>query len=81
MKVFEITTEHVCPFKYLFENIRNILPETVITITNNTKDKSNNGLKIRAFDGSETMLFDMFLKASEFEVFKCSKKNLILVYQ
>lgn len=83
MKILEIVTEHVGPFKVLIEVLKEMLPETNIDIIyqkggNPDGKKDRSGMRITAIDITKTVLINLKLDAKNFSTFKCKKQRMTL---
>jgi proliferating cell nuclear antigen len=83
MRIFELQTAQASVFRTLIEALKEILDDVNIKIIANKfiKDKKGNdkevgGLKITATNNTDNILVHLHLKASKFEVYKCTKSTM-----
>tara|TARA_A100001015_G_C14934252_1_gene689753 strand:+ start:488 stop:1291 length:804 start_codon:yes stop_codon:yes gene_type:complete len=69
--ILEIKTVQISPFRTLMTALKDILLETNITFT-------PEGIKIINMDKSHTILAHLFLEASRFEMFNCTKNKVVI---
>jgi proliferating cell nuclear antigen len=68
--LFRIRTVKAAPFRTLIEAIQGILTDANLEI-------DSNGIKIKAMDGTHTILVHLFLKADRFDEYHCPQKHIL----
>lgn len=86
MRILEVQTEHVTPFKTLIEILKDILTDVNVEFIKDNdgsnsqaeNEKSNGGIKIVTVNPTKTVLINLKLEAKQFHIYECKKQKIIL---